>query len=256
MSEPALNLYGKPLGDGPKPIPSASPEPSKAEAASETKAVARTQNGKLHHRSTEYLEKSGVALCGDFGGVMANGKPCTREAGHGVNDTFTGKCWLHTDEKLDWQQTAKRAFLEAYADQPATARGAAAKAGVTTTTIWRWRHVDKQFDEEVRALMAVVDDVRGQMVEDSALLRAIDPTTNADAMRMYLLQNYRPQKFRDMRRLEHTGANGGPMESVNHNVRWNIGGTSHFFFGQTPEAEGGSPRDLAQVEDAQTSDEP
>lgn len=204
----------------------------------EKKSVTQT---KPHHRSVEHLVESGVPLCGDFGGVMQNGKPCTRDAGYGFPDRHgDGKCYLHDDVVLDDMTAKKRKLIEIYSNQPMTMRAACEAVGVNSVTVLRWRKADAEFDKEMKTLIEVATEARVQMIEDSSTLRAIDPTNSADGLRMYLLQNWAPHRFKDQRRVEVTGADGGPIQSanVNYNVRWDIGEENpHFFFAETPPRE-------------------
>jgi len=240
MSEPALNIYGQPIA-----APVELPEDDKAVTTpNEGLALVTAQPLReapihepkpLHHRSTEYVVSSGVKLCGDFGGIMNNGKPCTREAGFGFPDREEGKCYLHSDEIRDEMTAKKRQFLAVYENQPMTVRMACDKIGVSSVTIWRWRKTDHEFNVEVQSMLDVVDEVRTAGVEDAAFLRASDPTNSADGLRQWWLENMSRGKFRNTKSVEITGKDGGAIQSVNHNVSWNVDGRSHFFFGATAE---------------------
>lgn len=237
MSEPALNIYGKPIE---RVVEKVDDDEKAGAAKSDSLALVpaeplqSSEPKSLHHRSTEYVVASGVNLCGDFGGIMNNGQPCTREAGFGFPDRTEGKCYLHSDDVLDDMTRKKRAFLSEYENQPMTVRMACEKVGVSSVTIWRWRKTDPEFDREMQAMLDVVDEVRTQGVEDASFLRATDPSNSADGLRQWWLENMRPHKFKNTKRVELTGKNGGAIENVNHNVRWNIDGGSQFFFNEQP----------------------
>lgn len=203
-------------------------EPSKALSLSPAKP---------HHRSAEYLRENGAKLCGDFGGEKADGTPCMTLAGQGTPTLGEGRCYLHTDQKQEDEAQVKRKFLELFAQQPMTVRQASAHAGVSYMTILRYRQRDEGFDAECKAILSIVDKARAQFIDDSATLRAMDPTNTADTLRIFMLKNLLPHKYRDVYNNEHSGLNGGPIQTMNHNVRWNVDGGPVAFFADTEPRE-------------------
>ena len=172
-------------------------------------------------------------------------------AGEGTPHLGTGRCHMHSTEVLNDISTKKKKFIEKYSDQPMTARAAAEYAGVSYMQICRWRKSDPSFDAEVAALTSVADQARAQFIEDSATLRAMDPSNNADTLRIFMLKNLLRGKYRDDFTQEISGPNGGPIQSVQHNVRWDLGdGMKVSFFGATP------PRDEPPLPPALDNEEP
>jgi len=199
----------------------------------------------------QYHRDDDVRICGDFGGENASGAPCTIPAGYGTATMSeqTGRCWLHCDEKQDEIKEKKKKFIASFMNQPQTARGAAEAAGVSYMTVCRWRKQDAEFDREVAHILELAVQARAQFIEDSATLRAMDPTNNADTLRIFMLKNLMPHRYKDMYASEHSGPNGGPIPIVQHNVRWNIDGDSVRFFAETePRPEPALPpaRDVEQ----------
>jgi hypothetical protein len=101
----------------------------------------------------------------------------------------------------------KRAALVAYA-QSGTVTEAARAAGVCRTTWYNWREADPDFDEAAIAAEAAVADY----LERIALHRATRAENASDTLLIFLLKGMRPAKFRDRHQIEHTGANGGPIQ--------------------------------------------
>lgn len=204
--------------------------------SSESKALTISP-AKPHHRSAEGMAERGEKLCGDFGGEKPDGTPCMTLAGQGTATRGEGRCYLHADEKLEDQAQVKKKFLEEFMKQPMTVRQASAVAGVSYMTILRYRKRDEGFDAECRAILAVVDQARAQFIEDSATLRAMDPTNTADTLRIFMMKNLMPGKYRDVYNSEHSGVNGGPIQTIQHNVRWNVDGNPIAFFAETEPRE-------------------
>src|SRR5690348_15863903 len=91
--------------------------------------------GKNHHNSEEYRIANDLKVCGDFGGEKPVGAPCMVEAGRGTGSLGTGRCYLHSDSKLEGDEQIKRKFIDEFMNQPMTVRQAAASAGVSYMTI-------------------------------------------------------------------------------------------------------------------------
>lgn len=87
----------------------------------------------------------------------------------------------------------------------ASFRTACSSAGVHTATFWRWRQKSPELDEQVHTIL----EARTQTVEDSLYNAALDG--NVTAMIFWLI-NRSGGRWRDRRNIEHTGADGGPVE--------------------------------------------
>ena len=123
--------------------------------------------------------------CGDFGGVKANGEPCTRPAGWG-RDTNKGKCKAHADVKDEKMQSIKKEFLEYLENNVTTLKKAAKQVGKSEPTIWRWRKNDEEFDEAVEEAKAEQDRKRLERVEDSMFKRIINGGASASEVIFWL----------------------------------------------------------------------
>lgn len=178
-----------------------------------------------------------VQKCGDFGGASARkkGRKCGRVAGTGTDHYGVGRCYEH-DEALHalTYDKAKEAFLEHYRNQQ-TAHGkirsmrkAAAMAGISGETVWRLRRIDPVFDAQVAQVQQEVRLQRLHALEETAFERVLDPKVAADPLRKFLLQRLDRGTFGEgPKRVEHTGAGGGPIRSTTVHAAvlavWQIG---------------------------------
>jgi hypothetical protein len=105
----------------------------------------------------------------------------------------------------------QRDFLEAVRDH-LTLAGAARVAGLQPSSVYRWRREDPQFDEAFKAAQEEALD----HLETSLYQRAIEKSDVAAAM---LLNARRSELYRYTKRLEVTGAGGGPIA---YTVRWQL----------------------------------
>jgi len=204
---------------------------------------------KPYRTSAEHRVENNIPMCGDFGGVTPDGAPCTLIAGWKTPNAphRTGRCYLHSAERQDEITEKKKTFIEKFMTQPMTARAAAEAAGVSFMTICRWRKQDEEFNKEVTEILNLATQARFQFIEDAATLRAMDPSNNADTLRIFMMKNLSGGKYRDVYDNTHSAPGGGPIQTVRHNVRWNIDGTSLHFFGKTaPRIEPPLPPDPSE----------
>lgn len=118
----------------------------------------------------------GTRKCGEFGGQTRQGEPCGRAAGWGTDRPGDGPCQDHGERKAEKVKATKKAFLEAF-DQPDAAkisfRQAAQMAGVSESTLWRWRQEDWDFADEVEELRVRRDEMRLELYDDQLFSRVL-----------------------------------------------------------------------------------
>jgi hypothetical protein len=90
----------------------------------------------------------------------------------------------------------------------ATYDEAAAAAGVSSRTLYRWAEADPEFAELVEDARDRADDA----VEAVMYRNCIDPDPSHNTLRMFWLKNRRRPVYGDQSRLEVSGPNGGPVE--------------------------------------------
>lgn len=82
---------------------------------------------------------------------------------------------------------------------------AALALGLSRHTVMRWKHVDPAFAAAHAEARRVTVDKLVAEAERRAM-------RGSDRLLEFLLCNFAPDKFSNKQRLEHTGANGGPVE--------------------------------------------
>jgi hypothetical protein len=150
-------------------------------------------------------QMAALDTCGQYGGWdQSNNHPCQRPSCFGIlNATYgitQGKCFQHTDERMDALAQKKAAFLEAYMDQPKTLKEATAEAGIRVSMPYVWKVTDAGFRRTFEALRIIVDAVRDHCVEDAMYKRLEDVESGADTLRMFYLQNRSGGRWRDVRK--------------------------------------------------------
>ena len=99
----------------------------------------------------------------------------------------------------------KEKFLTRLRENP-NISAASRAANIDRQTAYNWREIDPEFKAAWEdALEQAVDDL-----EEKAWNRAAD---TSDRMMEIMLKAHRPDKYVEKRRLELTGADGGPIES-------------------------------------------
>ena len=151
-----------------------------------------------------------MKTCGDFGGVGRSGSPCGRRVKEGM-------CASHNKAGAAEAAARKVAFFEEYSTGLVSLKAAAEKAGAAAVTVWRWRQEDPAFNEALSALQANIDDIRLTMVEDSLVARCLKPDA-PPALVIFYLVNRSGGRWRHIQRHEHTGPEGGPIETQHVHV--------------------------------------
>lgn len=90
----------------------------------------------------------------------------------------------------------------------ATYDEAAAAAGVSSRTLYRWAEADPEFAELVEDARDRADDA----VEAVVFRNCIDPDPAHNTLRMFWLKSRRRPVYGEQSRLEVSGPNGGPVE--------------------------------------------
>lgn len=99
----------------------------------------------------------------------------------------------------------QRKFLTAYEQDPFISRAASA-AGIQRRSVWRWRKDDPVFAEA----FAEAEELATQSLEEEALRRA---RSSSDTLLIFMLKAKRPEVYKDRVYNEHTGKDGGPIQS-------------------------------------------
>lgn len=129
-----------------------------------------------------------------------------------------------TRTKDEEERAAQKAqFLEVFAEDM-TITGACKAVGIGRQTFYDW----KKDDGEFRAAFEDVDHAITEALEKEAYERATvgveEPmvsagklvthvTKKSDTLLIFLLKARRPQRYRDNVKVEHTGADGGPIRT-------------------------------------------
>lgn len=223
--------------DGTFPLSAPEPRFPTPKLASEAAAEAKAKG--LKEDLTLYLS------CGDFGGMARHTittrggdgteteeiteEPCDHPSSFGVPGSrygiTPGKCFKHTEEKLAEKARRKACFLDAYCERPELGIDGAAEAiGLASpSTIYWWARYDKDFAENLQALVQLAEMVRSDKVEQVVLERILDPKSGADVLRMWYLKNRRPDRWKSDKGLGDGGdPGGGPRISGGQHV-WLIG---------------------------------
>lgn len=103
------------------------------------------------------------------------------------------------------------AFLEAF-PEIGTITHAARAAGIGRRTHYDWLDADPEYAERFRAVQEESTDV----LEQVAIQRAKD---GSDTLLIFLLKGRKPHMYRERYNVEHTGKDGGPIETKGR-VKW------------------------------------
>ncbi len=155
--------------------------------------------------------------CGDYGGRLKDGAPCTRIASWGRGKKARkdgGPCKDHTDEALAKIVTLKKQTLRLIADPMKTVVEVAREVGVVVSRFYEWQQLDEEFEKEWLTLQAEKDRVRVTIVEDNLFKRAAQEAKINPAESIFFLKNRAPQRWRDKVEREITGKDGTPLIPV------------------------------------------
>ena len=97
----------------------------------------------------------------------------------------------------------KEVFLKCLANGDSI-RSASEQVKVVRQTVYNW----KENDEEFAAAWDEAMEAGIERLEDAAYNRAME---GSDTLMIFLLKAKRPKVYSDKQRLEHTGADGGPL---------------------------------------------
>lgn len=150
--------------------------------------------------------------CGDYGGRLDDGSPCTHVAGWG-NFALEGRCKYHTAQRDEKVEEAKVRFLDALAGGTISLAAASKSIGWAVSTVWRWRQLDQDFDQKVRQAIKSADAMRVSLVEDSLFDRIVKGEAKASETIFYLVNRGRG-RWKHLSRIEHTGAGGTPLPAT------------------------------------------
>lgn len=139
--------------------------------------------------------------CGDYGGIGRGGAPCGRKAGWGTTHPGKGPCKSHSDEAAEKRNALKKAVLDELEDPAKNLRAVVREIGISEATLWRWRDADSEFDVAVTEALAVRDEMRVKLVEESLFARCVTNAASA-AERIFFLVNRAPHRWRSVNRVE------------------------------------------------------
>ncbi len=154
-----------------------------------------------------------ITTCGDAGGRTNDGRPCTRLANYGVKraQDRDGRCKEHNAVGEALLQAKKNAVLDLFRTSLFSLQRAARQAAkVDSSTVWRWRQRDPEFDAAYREAQEHVDGVRLSHVEDTLYQRIVKGGASAAEV-IFWLKNRGRQRWRDKFIMEATGADGQPL---------------------------------------------
>lgn len=154
-----------------------------------------------------------IKTCGDAGGRTAEGTPCERAANFGVkrHGDRDGRCKEHNAVGEAVLQGKKKAVLALFRTSLFSLQRAAKQAAkVDSSTVWRWRQRDPEFDAAYREAQEHVDGVRLSHVEDTLYQRIVKGDASAAEV-IFWLKNRGKQRWRDKIIAEVTGADGQPL---------------------------------------------
>jgi len=165
-----------------------------------------------------------VSVCGDFGGVTAKGEPCRRAS--------DGLCAQHKDLIAQGspfktiRHQKKRAYLRALVETGGNMSRACELAEIDRSTPYtaQWKQ-----DEEFQALLCLAQDMGADHLEAEMIRRAYDGVEEpvgfykgepsayvrrySDTLMIFALKAARPEKYAERQRIEHSGRDGGPIET-------------------------------------------
>lgn len=138
-----------------------------------------------------------MPLCGDFGGLNADGAPCGRKV-------TSGPCRFHTSDASKEIAEKKAQVIEEYGSVPVLEL-ACRTAEVGRTTVFRWRQLDPEFDRQIREIEDRAPATRRQMVEETLFVRIVRGKAAAAETIFWLINDSRRQKdgrWQDVKILE------------------------------------------------------
>lgn len=163
--------------------------------------------------------KPGEPTCGDFGGRLKDGRPCTRLAGWGVVSSYArapqGRCKDHTDDKASKDQAVKDAFVEALLNRlddtvEAIGRTLVVVDGDKKTvenyspsTLWYWRRDDPAFNKEVEQALAVRDQIQTANIEGNMYGQIMRGEAAAALTIFWLVNRSKSGRWRNVQRVQH-----------------------------------------------------
>lgn len=158
------------------------------------------------------MSDSEKTTCGDYGGrKRKTNEPCTRKPAWGVKGEDTGPCKDHVKSKAEKDNELKEQFLELVGQCAFSLKDAAEELGVCTATVWRMRQEDPDFDKAVGRVWRSADRKRLEVVESRYYERLTEGTISSAALIFYLV-NRGKGRWKDVKRVEYSGPEGGPIE--------------------------------------------
>lgn len=156
-------------------------------------------------------EMAALDICGQYGGWDAtHDEPCQRPSCFGILHAqygiTAGRCYQHTEERLDRLAAKKADFLERYMNQPANLADICKEMKISTAQPYLWKMTDVGFRRTYEALVVIVDAVRHHIAEDAMFDRIRDVESGADTLRMFYHQNRSHGRWRDVRKDPAPGA--------------------------------------------------
>ena len=143
-------------------------------------------------------------VCGDFGGVRKDGKPCGVQVGN-------KKCRHHTDDANERREQVKKRLARLYSQGTYSLTAVCKDAGIAPVTLWRWRQEDPNFEKAFDDAQLPADWIRGLMVEDNLFRRLVEGDASPVEVIFYLTNRLRG-RWKHRKALELTGPEDGPVQ--------------------------------------------
>jgi hypothetical protein len=131
------------------------------------------------------------------------------------------RCWL---DAYGLTNPEMRRYLLTY-ERVGSLTKACRLLGISHNKPWYWAngYDRKGFEvkehKEFLAALEHANERRIEMLEREAMRRAM---SGSDTLLIFLLKAARPMVYREAFRMEHTGNNGGPIQSTTHGVQVNV----------------------------------
>lgn len=152
-----------------------------------------------------------MKTCGDYGGILRNGRPCGHKAGWGVKEVGDeGRCKNHHERVTEKQEVQKKEFLRLIDEAGASMEGACKEIGSSVTAVWRWRQSDPEFDKAVTETWYASEARRVEHVESAFVNKLLNGNAGTGEWVFYLC-NRAPRRWQNVHHIRHANPDGKPI---------------------------------------------